>query len=296
MPGNAPPIEEPQGLRVSVILVSFNQNAALRRAIRAIEQSSNRPQIEILVADCGSHDGSASVDTEFPSVNMLRLPHHVGAVRAMNIATRTSKADLVLYLSPTVELQPGTISALADRLEADPGAVAACPLLVDPQGAPANRLYLLPDRAAMAAAAKGSDLAQAQADLTQESIPVDYPSLDALLVRKQFIRSMNYFDQRYGHHWADADLAMQTRRAAKKMYLFPGIRALRHTEPDPLENQSFTASDRAVGAIAFVGKYDGTWPALTLRLSLAAAALARMDIGRFTALLGGQKLDGSQTG
>jgi hypothetical protein len=107
---------------------------------------------------------------------------------------------------------------------------------------------------------------------------------------------MNFFDQRYGHHWADAELAMQIRRANKKICLYPGIRSLCHAEPDPLENQSITASDRAVGAIEFIGKYEGKWPAFTLRLSLATAALFRMDFGRLAALLGGQKLDGSQAG
>ena len=296
MPSNAPPTEEPQGLRVSAVLVSFNQADSLRRAIRALEQSKNRSQLEILVADCGSQDGSQAIDTEFPAVNMLRLPHHVGAVRAMNIATRTAKADLLFYLSPSVEVEPGTVSALADRLDADRSAVAACPLLLDPQGAPATRLYRLPDRAAMAAAAKGGQLAQVQPDVSQEAVAVDYPSLDALMIRKQFVRGMNYFDQRYGHHWADADLAMQVRGAGKKMYLHPGIRAVRHPEEDPLQNQSVAASDRAVGAIAFVGKYEGAWPALILRLGLALGALGRLDFSRFSALAGGQKLDGSQGG
>jgi hypothetical protein len=214
----------------------------------------------------------------------------------MNIATRTAKADLLFYLSPTVELEPRTVSALADQLDADPAAIAACPWLVDPQGAPANRLYRLPDRAAMAAAAKGAELAGVQADVNQEKVTVDYPSLDAVLIRKQFIRGMNFFDQRYGHYWADADLAMQARRAGKKMYLHPGIRSVRYPEADPLQNESLAGSDRAVGAVAFVGKYYGFGASLTLRLGLALGALGRMDLGRVSALLGGQKLDGSQAG
>ena len=35
------------------------------------------------------------------------------------------------------------------------------------------------------------------------------------MVRKQFIKGMNYFDERYGHFWADADLAMQVKHAQK---------------------------------------------------------------------------------
>jgi GT2 family glycosyltransferase len=261
-----------------------------------LERSTNRAQLEILVADCGSHDGSAGIDTEFPAVNMLRLPHHVGAVRAMNIATRTAKADLVLYLSPAVEVEPGTVTALADRLDAEPTIVAACPGLVDPQGAPATRVYRLPDYAAMAAAANGADLVQVQPDSAQESVLVECSGLDALMIRKSFIRGMNFFDQRYGHYWAEAELAMQIRRANKKIWLYPGIRAARHSEADPVEIHTLAKSDRAVGAIAFVGKYFGSWSSIRLRVGLAAGALIRLDLGRFSAFLGGQKLDGTQAG
>src|SRR5437016_7961143 len=111
--------EEPQGPRVSAIIVAFNQASALRRAIQALEASKNRERLEILVVDCGSRDESTTLDTEFPAINMLRLPHHLGAARAMNIGTRTAKGDLVFYLSPDVAVRPTTVTELADRLEAD---------------------------------------------------------------------------------------------------------------------------------------------------------------------------------
>src|SRR5262249_3334889 len=92
------PQEEPLGLRVSVILVAYNQAPALRRALAALEKSADRERLEILVVDCGSTDESSRMDSEFPAINLLRLPHHLGATRAMNIATRTAKADLLFYL------------------------------------------------------------------------------------------------------------------------------------------------------------------------------------------------------
>ena len=288
------PTDEPQGLRVSVILVSFNQVAALRRAIHALEQSKYRPQLEILVADCGSHDGSEAIDAEFPPVNMLRLPHHVGAVRAMNIATRTAKADLLFYLSPAVEVEFKTVVSLADKLDADPAAIGGCPLLVDPAGSPANRLYRLPDRAAVTAAARGADLERVPVPSGAEASPVDFPGLEALMIRKLFIRSMNYFDQRFGHYWADADLAVQVRRAGKRIFLYPDVRVTLHPEPDPLQNQKIAETDRVSGAVAFTGKYEGSGAALGLRISLALGALARFDLGRVGAVLGGAKLDGGQ--
>ena len=290
---------EPQAPRVSAILVGYNQAAALRRAIEALERSRDRDRLEILVVDCGSDDESTQLDTDYPGINMLRLPHHLGAARAMNIATRTAKADLLFYISPDVEVGPDTVTALADRLQPNTDApetevAAVCPLLVDAEGHPASRIHPIPTRAELAAATRGAPLPSLPLDVTQESIPIAYPELDAVLIRKHFVRSMNYFDQRFGHYWADADLAMQIRGAGKQIRLFPGVRATYHPAPDPLEGDGLARADRVSGAAALVGKYEGTVAALRFRLGAVLSALARFDLGMVGKLTGGQKLDGSQ--
>jgi GT2 family glycosyltransferase len=218
----------------------------------------------------------------------------------MNIGTRTAKGDFVLYLSPDVEVAPGTVKALADKLEPDADAAAVCPLLVDPEGQPVSKIHPLPSREMLADACRGVVLPlvhiNVTLDLTEPNITVEYPELDAILIRKQFVRSMSYFDERYGHYWADADLAMQVRRAAKKIRLYPDIRATYHASPDPLAHESLATTDRLAGAAAFVGKYEGFAPGLGFRLGLVLGALARFDLGLVSSLLSGQKLDGSQAG
>ncbi len=290
---------EPQGPRVSAILVGFNQAPALRRAVQALEKSRDRERLEILVVDCGSRDESTELDTDFPAINMLRLPHHLGAVRAMNIATRTAKADLLFYLSPNVEVAPDTVMALADRLQPDADSpetevAAVCPLLIDSEGQPILRVHAIPTREELATASKGTPLPALPLDLTQESVAVPYPELDAVLIRKYFVRSMNYFDERFGNYWADADLAMQIRRAGKQIRLFPEIRATYHAAPDPLERDPLARADRVSGAAALIGKYEGSLASLGFRLGAILSALARVDLGLAGKLAGGQKLDGSQ--
>jgi GT2 family glycosyltransferase len=244
--------------------------------LTALEQSRSRASFEVVVVDCASQDGTASLDTEFPAIHMLRLPHHMGAARALNIAVRTAKTDLLLFLSPNVEVQPNTVAALADALESETEVVAVCPLL-----AGTTHIYRLPDP---------KNVAQVPADSGQDLI--EYPTLDALMVRKSFVVAMNYFDQRYGHYWVDAELAMQIRRAGKKIRLYPAIQATYHPAPDPLAGESIAQADRLLGAAEFAGKYGGG--SFGLRMGAAFSALGRFDFSSFMALLSGQKLDGSQ--
>jgi GT2 family glycosyltransferase len=292
MPQELPVVEESIGPRVSVVLAPFNQAPALRRAVEALERSQDRDRLEILIVDCGSQDESARIDAEFPAVSLLRLPHHLGATKAMNIATRTAKAELIFFLSPDVEVLPDTVSRLAAKLESETDAAAACPLLMDSAGEPASRMFRIPTREALAA----GELPCVSLDLTQESIAVEYPGLDALLVRKQFLRGMNFFDERFGQYWADADLAMKIRQSGKKIRLHPAIRATLHPRTDSLAGDSLAEADRTLGAAAFLAKYQGFSAGLGFRLKAILRALAHFDFHRVSLLTSGQKLDGSQAG
>jgi glycosyltransferase involved in cell wall biosynthesis len=282
--------EEPVVPKVSAILVGHNQAAALRRAIVALEASKDRERLEILLVDSGSSDESSQLDIEYEGVTMLRLPHHFGATKAMNIATRTAKADLVFYLSPNVEVAPDTVSRLAALIEEEGETVGVCPLLLDPEGAPVSKVREVPTRADFLSEPAGSAV-----DLEAESVEVEFPSLDALMIRKQFIKGMNFFDERFGQFGADADLAMQIGRAQKKVLLYPGIRAQYHAAPDPLSGDPLLAADRALGAAAFLGKYRGFFSGLSFRIGAIFRALGRFDFRELSALVSGQKLDGSQS-
>lgn len=290
------PAQQPNGLQVSVILIGHNQAGPLRRAISALENSQRRDRMEILLVDCGSSDDSPRLDVEFPSINILRLPHHFGATKAMNIATRTAKADLLLFLSPDVEVAPDSVTRLAERLEQDPDAAAACLLLINTAGKPSSNFYPFPTPESLVAAAVGDPLPRAQVDLAADAVNIEYAGREALLVRRQFVAGMNYFDERFGEYWADADLAMQIRRSGKRIRLYPSLRATRASISDPLANEAIAINDRATGAAALVAKYHGFMAGLAFRLKVILRGIILFKFGLVGAMLGGQKLDGSQAG
>src|ERR1022692_1868381 len=88
--------------KVAAILIARNQAAELRRALRALEGSERRELLEILVVDCASDDGTAAVADDFAGVTVQRLPQNFGATKALNIATRTARAEFLFLLSPDV--------------------------------------------------------------------------------------------------------------------------------------------------------------------------------------------------
>ena len=285
---------EPVGPKVTAILVGHNRAAALRRAIEALERSQNRENLEILVVDCGSDDESPDLDTDFPAITMMRLPHNFGATKAMNVGTRTAKGEMLFYLSPDVEVAVDTVTKLYEKLEADAEAAAVCPLLVDAEGRTVSKIQKIPTSQSLAAVCRGEEPPLVPIDIAQESISVEYPGIDALMVRRQFIKSMNYFDERYGQFWADADMALRARRAQKRIRLYPGIRVVFH--PEPSSDDPALTADRILGAATFLGKYAGLFAGLAFRIKAILRALVRFNVRQVSALVSGQKLDGSQVG
>lgn len=107
---------------VSVIIVSYNTVVKLRRCLTCLR---NEPEIEIIVVDNASHDGSVEmIRTEFPNVICLALETNIGFGRANNRGIDIAKNELILFLNSDAYAHPGSIQILANSF-LNPTVVAA---------------------------------------------------------------------------------------------------------------------------------------------------------------------------
>lgn len=282
---NPAPAEHPRPPRVTALIVSRNCAAQLKRCLEALERSKDRERLEILVVDNGSHDGSTDVPADFPDVQSLRLPKDFGLTKASNIAMRTAKGDAILFLPPHVEVEPDTIGRLADRLEESDAIGAVCPIV--------QQWYRLPDAQALRHACASGDLPDPQHVTAEASeVAIEYAPGAPLMTRKLFLRGMNYFDERYGDHWSDLELCWQLRNAGKTILCLPQVHVTYGEAPER-EQDTVHQADCTVGAAAFLGKHFGSGAAFKFRFGAAIGALMQAQFGQFSALLSGQKVDGT---
>lgn len=255
-----------------------------------------RGELEIVVLDNGSTDGSSTLDSEFPAVTFMRLPRNFGATKALNIGMRTAAAEYFLFLSPAMEVQPDTVAALAAVLDQDPDAAAVSPLVLDESGKPAGDWWKLPDPATLKDLWRDPN-AMPRVDVSASGTPVTvgYAGRSALMVRKFFIRGLNYFDDHYGEFGADLDLAFQIRRSNRKTVVAPQAVVKRHTAPQwPDSAQKDLLADRASGAARFLSKHYGFAGSLGFQVGAALGSLARLQVGLVISIASGSKIDGSQ--
>jgi GT2 family glycosyltransferase len=283
-------IDVPPAIRVTALIFSYDSAPALRRCLSALEGSNDRASIEILVVDCGSHDESGQLDSEFANVTMLRLPRYFGRTKALNIGTRTAAGEYLLFMTPEVEVLPTTIPSLLAQLDADPEAVAVCPLLLDTETRLAPQFFRMPTPDT------GLDLTPVTVDTTAEVFPVEYATFQAFFVRKFFVKGLNYLDERYGDSWADAELCYQIKRVSRKTLALPQVTALYTPGAAYAESaRTILAADRVHGAAVFFGKHYGFMTGLLFRIKCILKALFTFRLPLFAALISGGKIDGSQS-
>lgn len=272
--------QETQPPRTSVVVVSRNRVDDLRRCLQSIENSKDRERYQVIVVDNGSADGAAQLDDEFPNTQFIRLPKNFGLTKGWNLGWRAADAEYVLFLHDDTRLEPDAIATLADALDANADAAAACPLLVDSAGNPAPQLGKLPPTGEWSAAPAGNS-----------PMPVEFPRGAAIMVRVFFIKAIRQIDARYGQFGCDADLAAEIRRASRRILLIPAAR-VEHRGRDSYSN--LERADFQLARAVFLGKYQGMGAGIQARISAVLGPLFGFRLGEFWHTVAGQKIDGTQ--
>ena len=278
--------------KVTALINSYNNADGLRRCLAALERSTDRAALEILVVDKGSRDESSTLDAEFPNTTFLRLPRNFGTTKALNIGTRTAAGELIFYLSPEITVAPDTVSALVAQLDLNPEIMAICPFIEDADSlVQAEQVYRLPSPET------GAALIPVPVDLAGGPATVEYATFQAMLARKYFVRGINYFDDKYGEFGADAELCFQVRRAARKVVVVPELPVIRTrvTGQRSSAAQNLLEADRTHGAAVYFSKHFGFMSGLMFRIKAILKALFSFRFGLLMGLISGQKIDGSQT-
>jgi len=298
--------ELPSQPKLSVVITARNCVDSLRGALESLRDAGgDKGALEVVVVDLGSVDGCAEIDSEFPWIVTQRLPRNFGKARAKNIGLRTAAGQYVALMDPRVRVEKETLERIVAALESRTDASAAIPAITNENGEPAASAYRLP-----------SPKELLEACLSNRPLAEEIPSGETveaarewlIVVRKNFIAGMNYFDEkRFWQFWSELDLFRQIRGAGKKVLVVREARALIDgDEPGAQTNDGriLEIADRVAGGASYVGKIGGVMAGIGFRLRAILISLGRgvtfresgMYLLVFTALLRGDRIDGNQSG
>jgi GT2 family glycosyltransferase len=112
----------------SIVVVSYNTAAHIEACLLSLLELDYASDIEIIVVDNGSSDGSAElIRSRFPGVDLYDFPDNKGFAGGASVGLFMATGDIVATVNPDVRLDPRWLSVMADTLSsnADAGIVGS---------------------------------------------------------------------------------------------------------------------------------------------------------------------------
>jgi len=135
---------DPAAATLAVVIVNYNTAGYLERCLASLERLRGDVDVDVLVIDNASHDGShlRAVKTH-PWARVIENPTNVYLSPAWNQGARETKAPWLLFLNPDTELFHGTLAELVHAAEAHPRAGIVGPMIRNPDGSvyPSGRRF-----------------------------------------------------------------------------------------------------------------------------------------------------------
>lgn len=217
-------------MRLTVVIVSHNVKELLKKAITSVYDTYKSNDLQVIVVENGSSDGSAEmVKKDFPKVNLIVSKINLGFSKGNNLARKIVKGDVILFLNPDTEVRPGTIQKCLDAIEKNERAGAVGCKVILPNGVldyschrglptPWNTFCYWTGLSRLFPGIKTFSGYKATYLNTNESHFVDCISGTFLMIKKEILEKINWWDEDYFWNGEDIELCYQIKKAGYKIW------------------------------------------------------------------------------
>ncbi len=208
---------------VSAIIVNYNAGSLLRTCIASLLACPL--EIEIIVVDNASTDGSLDTLDTSPAITIIRNNRNIGFSAGCNIGIKTAKAEHILFLNPDCSFTPGTVRTLLEYLHTSKKTGMVGGLLVNPDGTEqggGRRAMPTPWRTLVRATGLTrlsnrwphlfNDFHLHKCPLPEKPIEVEAISGACMLVKRKALEDVGLWDEGYFLHCEDLDYCMRFRK------------------------------------------------------------------------------------
>ena len=207
----------------AAVVVNYRAGTLLTDCVRSILADSSAGEVELVVVDNGSNDGSVeALQKAVPGAQVISAPGNVGYARAANLGIAATRAPIIAVFNPDLTMEPGTAKAMLARFDEEPGLGACGPRIRNVDGSDypsARRSPSVP--LAVAHGLLGlwwptnpftARYRELDADPSQPR-SVDWVSGAAVWLRRGALDAVGGWDERYFMYVEDLDLCWRLRRS-----------------------------------------------------------------------------------
>jgi GT2 family glycosyltransferase len=251
---NAPTPE----VEVSIVVVSFNTRDVLRECLLSVYREAESLQVQVIVVDNASIDGSAAmVEREFPEVELIRNRINLGFGPANNLGFKSVRGRYVVLLNSDAFLTEGSLRRSVKHMNDNPRAGLGGGRLIGRDGSwqPSARMFptVLTDLIVHSGLAARFPRSRffGRADRTwadeMEAAEVDWVPGAYSIIRSDVLAITGLFDPRFFLYYEEVDLCMRIKQKGYSIWYWPDIavvhiggdssRQVRSVEMSPIGGQ-----------------------------------------------------------
>ena len=219
---------------VAAVVVSYNSAAYLPDCLRSLRSEG---VAEVVVVDNASSDASVeAARTADTTVKVVQSGANVGFGTAANRGVAATESEYVLVMNPDTVVEPGTVKALSEALDRDPGLAVVGPRIENLDGTLYPSVRRFPDLSvAFGHAFLGlvwprnpftRQYRMLDWDHDQPAADVDWVGGACVLVRRTAFDVVAGFDEAYFMYVEDVDLCWRLGQAGWRIGYEPGGRVV----------------------------------------------------------------------
>ena len=221
---------------ITVVIVNYNVRPFLDHCLQSVQRASVGLNVQVIVVDNASQDGSAvMIQERYPDVTLIANAENVGFARANNQAFERAEGDVVLILNPDSFVQEDTLQQLWSRLKTSQDVGAVGPKIILPDGCfePRSMRGFPTPWAAFSYLSGLSALFPKSPFFSRYLLTylnqnseheVDALSGCCMMVRRHLLEELNGFDGDYFMYGEDLDLCYRIRQLGYRILYDPATR------------------------------------------------------------------------
>ena len=225
-------------------------------------------ELEIIVIDNASLDGSLDTLFDLPQVRVIRNSKNIGFAAACNQGLGFASADYLLFLNPDCSFAPGTLEQLLHGLQAQDQIGMVGGFLANPDGSEqpgGRRAVPTPWRSFVRAFGLSRfadrwprlffDFHLHKLPLPKQIIEVEAISGACMLVKRAAMEDVGPWDEGYFLHCEDLDWCMRFRKRGWKVMFVPSARVTHTLGGCSRSRPIFVEWNKHKGMIRFYRKF-----------------------------------------
>jgi len=208
---------------ISIIFVNYNSTELLLNSIRSISELVHDTNYEIIIVDNASPDnGAERLKKELSdTATIITSKDNLGFGGANNLAIKMAKGKYLFFLNPDTILINNAIGILYKYFEnapSDVGALGAS--LYDKEGLPNRSAGTFPTPSYLLKVYLGC-AHDSKILVKSDSVPVDFISGAALMIRKTVLDEVGIFDTQFFMYCEETDLQKRISDAGYSRLIVP---------------------------------------------------------------------------